>query len=129
MYCTESSVWQYTVLAKSGRGLGVDATAKILSAKIQKWPICENFWYLGAYIHIHIHSSCTVHMLTYTLLVITEQVQGHLHVHCVYRISSIKRPGVYFFRDEIYPAFKWGRRLYGAGVYFSLLVPAPYKLH
>ena len=46
-----------------------------------------------------------------------------------YRISSIKRPGVYFFRGEIYPAFKRGRRLYGAGVYFSLLAPAPYKLH
>ena len=47
----------------------------------------------------------------------------------IYRISSIKRPGVYFFRGEIYPAFKRGRRLYGAGVYFSLLAPAPYKLH
>ena len=34
--------WDHTVLAKSGRGLGVDATAKILSAKIQKWPIREN---------------------------------------------------------------------------------------
>ena len=54
------------------------------------------------------------------------KMQGKLHV---YRISSIKRPGVYFFRGEIYPAFKRGRRLYGAGVYFSLLEPAPYKLH
>ena len=47
----------------------------------------------------------------------------------IYCISSIKRPGVYFFRGEIYPAFKRGRCLYGAGVYFSLLAPAPYKLH
>ena len=35
----------------------------------------------------------------------------------MYCISSIKRLGVYFFRGEIYPAFKRGRRLYGAGVY------------
>ena len=28
--------WNHTVLAKSGRSLGVDATAKILSVKIQK---------------------------------------------------------------------------------------------
>ena len=47
----------------------------------------------------------------------------------MYCISSIKRPGVYFYPGEIYPAFKRGRRLYGAGVYFSLLAPAPYKLH
>ena len=31
---------------------------------------------------------------------------------CMYRISSIKRPGVNFFRDEIYPAFIRGRRLF-----------------
>ena len=29
-------------LARSGRGLGADATVKILTAKIQKWPIREN---------------------------------------------------------------------------------------
>ena len=38
-------------------------------------------------------------------------------INVMYRISSIKRPGVYFFRGEIYPAFKRGRRLYEAGVY------------
>ena len=30
-------------LARSRRGLGADVTAKILTAKIQKWPICESF--------------------------------------------------------------------------------------
>ena len=35
--------WDHTVLAKSGQGLGADATAKILSVKIQKRPIRENF--------------------------------------------------------------------------------------
>ena len=42
------------------------------------------------------------------------------HVYC---ISSIKRPGVYFF------GVRFTRRLNRVGVYFSLLAPAPYKLH
>ena len=33
--------WDRTVLARSGRGLGAAATTKILTAKIQKQPICE----------------------------------------------------------------------------------------
>ena len=38
----------------------------------------------------------------------------------IYRISSINRPGVYFFRRPIYPAFIGDRRLFEAGVYFHM---------
>ena len=35
----------------------------------------------------------------------------------MHRISSNRRPGVYFLCDSADPAFKRGRRLNGAGVY------------
>ena len=38
-----------------------------------------------------------------------------------YRISSNRRPGVYFLRDSADPAFKRGRRLF----YFTYFLPTP----
>ena len=60
--------------------------------------------------YIHVHSVNVLYM--YSL-----STSGNQHCIYIYRISSNRRPGVYFLRDSADPAFKRGRRLNGAGVY------------
>ena len=60
------------------------------------------------------------HILCLHVLILYRKNQGQnssRHWPAIYRISSNRRPGVYFLRDSADPAFKRGRRLNGAGVY------------
>ena len=55
------------------------------------------------------------------VLRVDEVTRTHIYVYIIiYRISSINRQGVYFFRRPIYPAFIGDRRLFEAGVYFHM---------
>ena len=55
--------------------------------------------------------------MMYTLIYYDDGCDHSVATLCKYRISSIKRPGVYLLPEFADPALIQDRRLYGTGVY------------
>ena len=66
---------------------------------------------------LHISSVCSFKYYIDITTLVTSKTNIPIQFITMYRISSNRRPGVYFLRDSVDPAFKQGRRLNGAGVY------------